>query len=170
MDFIIKINPFLNKVALGFYDNSGNSSLLLLFFDSYLLLVFIALIVFKKGIYEIFYMTLVVLILITFEVSFLYNRGHKLNKIRNNGFFFLGYLEKFKNINNRYPYNIDEAYEFIYARNRGDLQKIKETKNTYDIDFNKPKENFSLTVDDDMIGWGFFAYRTNPERFELIDD
>lgn len=170
MDIIIK--PFINRAALDLYDNSGNILSLIIFFVAVLILVFVTLLLLKKKIFALYYTSLFVLLLIAIQTVFLYVRGSKLDEVRNNGYLLLSYVIDFHKKNNRYPYDLDQLYGFVQTRNKDDFEVLKKTNNSFSCSVNSPdgKEHFGLSVYDDMLGWGFFTYRTNPERFELIDD
>ena len=168
MDYTV--NPFINYYSLKLYDSGGSPSLSIFFFILIGLLVFATLLLFKKKFYVEFYIILFTLLFVISTTAFFYNRGLRLSEVRNNGFLLLGYVENFKKINDRYPFNIDETYEFILERNKGDLEKIKRTRNSYENSFITPKgkEDFGLIIKDDLLGFDYFLYKKNPPRFELV--
>lgn len=168
------INTWINKFALDLYDNSGNSYRIIIFFIAFTLLICTLLILFRKKIYILFYINLFALLFILSAIIFLYNRGYRLNDIRDNGYLLLSYIEKFNKINNRYAYDIDEVYTFISLRSNKDIARIKRTKNSYQNLFKIPEDknnfNFYLSIHDDIPGFEYFSYRIDPVRFELTDD
>lgn len=160
-----------NPISLSIYDSRQNIALVIIFFIICALFILTILIMLKKK-KLIFFSTNVILFLL-FLLSFylLYNRGNCLSEIRGNGYILLDYIEQFKKLNNRYPYNIDEINSFMEIRNKTDYEKVRKSNNMYSVDFNKiysnDKDSFSLTIYDKKIGYQYFVYHMNPVRFEL---
>jgi uncharacterized membrane protein len=160
-----------NPISLSIYDSRQNIALVIIFFIICALFVIAILIMLKKK--KLILSSAIVIACFLFLLSFylLYNRGYSLSEIRGNGYILLNYIEQFKQLNNRYPYDIDEIYSFIEIRNKNDYQRVIKSDNQYSIDFNNldrnKKKGFSLTIDDKIIGYGYFVYHINPIRFEL---
>jgi hypothetical protein len=170
----ILIKPFINSISLYIYDISNNMALLIVF--SFICAIFVLSLLFllKKKKYLICAIDIFILVLLIVSSIFFYNRGNKINEIRDNGYLLLNFIEKFNTLNNRFPYDIEEIYSFISSKSNNDLQKIKKTKNSYYYVY-KALDNgnnckFYLTIYDDILGFEYFAYRNNPVRFELTDD
>lgn len=160
-----------NPISLSIFDSRQNIALVIIFFAICALFVLTILIMLKKKKFVIFSANVIVFFLFLLSFYLLYNRGSSLSEIRGNGYILLNYIEQFKKLNNRYPYDIDEIYSFVEIRNKNDYQKVRKSDNMYSVDFNKiasnDKESFGLTIYDKIIGYQFFVYHINPIRFEL---
>ncbi|MDD5363441.1 MAG: hypothetical protein PHN88_15060 [Ignavibacteria bacterium] len=160
-----------NPISLSIYDSRQNIALVIIFFIICALFVLTIFIMLKKKKLVILSVNVIVFFLFLLSFCLLYNRGNSLSEIRGNGYILLNHIEKFKKLNNRYPYDIDEIYSFMEIRNKNDYQKVIKSNNMYSVDFNKIASNdnecFSLTIDDKIIGYGYFVYHINPIRFDL---
>jgi len=160
-----------NPISLSIYDNRQNITSVIIFFIICALFILTILIMLKKRKLIIFSTNVIIFFLFLLSFYILYNRGNSLSEIRSNGYILLDYIEQFKKLNNRYPYDIDEINSFMEIRNKNDYEKVRKSNIMYSVDFNKiysnDKESFSLTIYDRKIGYQFFVYLINPIRFEL---
>ena len=168
------LKTLINPIALRVFDNSGNVTLIVIFSLICSLLILLSLFLLKRKQYIFCTANFILLVLILITTLLIYNRGNKLNDIRNNGYILLNTIEKFKSLNNRYPYDIDELYSFMSSRNDDNLFGVKKTQNYYRIKYDTSASDssykFDLFIDDDLLGLGSFVYYNNPIRFELKGD
>ena len=176
MDILIKLvfKSFLNPLSLYIYDNTNNNFFILIICTLFVIFVLPLIVLYVKRRYSLFTINLSIIVIMVFIFVYSYNRGCALNDIRNNGFLILKNIEQFKLLENRYPYNIEEIYEYISKADTKNYQKILKTRNVYSCIDNTLRNDssykFNLTINSDMLGFEYFAYRNNPVKFILTDD
>lgn len=168
------ISSVINSISLSIYENSQHLTVVIIFCFISIVPVIALFFLFNKKKYVFIIFDVLVLISFLYATMLLYNRGYKLNEIRNNGYILLHSIENFKSDKNRLPYDIQEIYNYLSLKKNNELQKIKRTENRYYY-YILPSDsgnvsNFNLTIQDEILGFEYFAYRRNPERFELTDD
>ncbi|MCX6159633.1 MAG: hypothetical protein NTY74_16755 [Ignavibacteriae bacterium] len=93
-----------------------------------------------------------------------------ISEIRTNGYVIVYSIDDFKSINNRIPYSKEELMDFINNRNLNitDLQK-----HNFNYWYNKSyegKEYFSLTINNNLLGWSYFKFREKDNRSLILTD
>lgn len=171
--FKLVIKSFLNPFSLFLYDNTYIFILVIITCSLFIFILSILFFFYKIN-KIILFISFVLICFTAFIFIYSHNRGRELNEIRNNGFLLLKYIEELRLHNNRYPYNIEEIYNYISDNNNEDFVNVLKTKNVYyfyNINTNDTNlQKFNLTIYKDMLGFEYFAYRINPIRFELTDD
>jgi len=172
MDILIK--SIVNPISLFVFDYGQNITSQLIFYLTFVVLFILFLIMLKRKKYIFCFFCFLLLSVILLSISYLYIRGSEVNDIRNNGYILLHNIEKFKTLNKRFPYDIEEIYSIMSSKSDSNLQVLRKTRNYYSIKYDTLNRGnsykFSLTICDDLLGFSCFKFYDNPVRFELSDD
>jgi hypothetical protein len=158
------LNSFIAEFALPFHDNFF--SLKVIFKLSLLLITALTIltILFRKKYIKSFITVLSVFVILSSVLTFLYIRGLMISEIRTNGYVIVYAIDDFKSINNRIPYSKEELMDL----NITDVQK-----QNFNYWYNKSyegKEYFSLTINNNLLGWSYFKFREKDNRSLILTD